>query len=84
MLEKAKSGNIDALTIPEIKVILDVNERLGRKQLQLNREGLDKAGKVPNADPALLGLYSVDDPTTYQPKKKAGGTGNPLVDKYLE
>lgn len=70
LLEKAASGEIDSLTGAELKVILDVSDRLARKQHALHGQMLDRLKANPNYN-ELAPFYDVPG----LPEAKGGATG---------
>lgn len=79
-LEKARSGNIDALTVAEIRTIVQVNDRLARTRIRLNRDFVQRASKLPGAPPGFVEMFNVDEPPARQtrqaaPQQPASGGG---------
>lgn len=75
LIERAASGNIEDLTIPEIKTLVEVTDRLARKGYEIHQGNLKTLRDKPDyAD--LADFYSVPDlPAPYQSKKKIEGKG---------
>ena len=50
LLQKASAGEINDLTVPEIKVVLDVTERLGKRQYNLHKQFLKNMQDNPSVN----------------------------------
>jgi hypothetical protein len=66
LLAKAASGDIDSMTVPEIRTITDVAESAARSAIQRNSQNVAKARKQPGVD-NLVDFYDVAMPAPYQP-----------------
>lgn len=58
LLQKAESGDIDSMTIPELKSFVDLSERLAKLQYGLHTHNLDVMRKRPDLQ-NLLPFYEV-------------------------
>jgi len=72
LLERARSGDIDRLSIGEIRTILDIIERTQRYWLQENRSIVEKLKSQGGATDAIPFL-EVDEPPQYGAAKGDGG-----------
>ena len=72
LLERARSGDIDRLSIGEIRTILDISERTQRYWLQENRSIVEKLKSQGGATDAIPFL-EVDEPPQYGAAKGDGG-----------
>lgn len=73
LLAKASSGEIDSMTVGEIKAITDVADRNARISIRLNKTNVDKARKAAPHNSDLVDFYNVDEPAPYAPKPKQSG-----------
>jgi hypothetical protein len=73
LLEKAASGNIDDMTVEEIRAVVNVNKRLAQKQLSNHGELI---GKLKSRD-ATSGIADLFDVPTNNPVR----TYNPVTGK---
>lgn len=75
LIEKASSGDIDSLTVPEIRSLVDVTDRLARKAYGLHGRNIEALKGNPEYA-GLLPFYSVPDlpppPKAKDPAPKAG------------
>lgn len=71
LLQKATSGDIDSMTVPEIRAITDVADRAARMAIRTNKGYVDKARKVPGSG-SMPDFYNVDEPPPYSPAKTSG------------
>lgn len=70
LLEKAEAGNIDDLTIPEIRTIAQIADKAGRLKIkQFNELGAGLAN-TPEYEP-LRQFFNVPEPTPYAPARRA-------------
>lgn len=72
LLERAVSGDLDNLTIPEIRTITDVAERSARAAIKANKSNVDRARAVPGSG-NVVDFYNVDEPAPYKPAAKKSG-----------
>lgn len=72
LLQKATSGDIDSMTVPEIKAIADVADRAARVSIRANKANVDKARKVAGSDSSIVDFYNVDEPPAYSTAAPAG------------
>lgn len=61
LLERAVSGDLDRLTIPEIRTITDVAERAAKAAIAANRSNVERARAVPGSG-NVVDFYNVDEP----------------------
>lgn len=80
LLERAASGSIDDLTMPEMKVILDVSDRLARKQYEIHQGNLKNITGNPDYK-ALAPFYGVPEMPAATPPA-AGTNIDALRNKY--
>ena len=79
LLERAASGNIDDMTMSEIRTVVGVNKRLAERQIQLHNQLIDKTKANPATAP-IANFFEL--PAQQQPQ--GGGTmrfdsqGNPV------
>lgn len=66
LLERAVSGDIDNLSIPEIITITDAAERLARASIKSNAAAVERARRVPSAG-NMPDFFAVEEPPPYQP-----------------
>jgi hypothetical protein len=71
LLAKATSGDIDSMTVPEIRAIADVADRAARMAIRTNKGYVDKARKVPGSG-SMPDFYNVDEPPPYSQAKTSG------------
>ncbi len=71
LLAKAASGDVDSLTVPELKTLLDVTERIATRQYAQHQTMLDKMRANPNLKD-LAPFYEVP-PLPSAPPPSAGG-----------
>lgn len=65
LLQKAETGNIEDLTIPEIRALADVADRAARLTIRQNRENVEKIKTDPDTGP--IGRFlEVPEPPPYQ------------------
>lgn len=79
LLERAVSGDIDNLSLPEIRTVTDVAERAARAAIKANQENVQRARQVPGAGP-VLDFFAVPEPAN---APQAGAGIDDLVNKYL-
>jgi hypothetical protein len=62
--EKARSGNIDSLTIPELNAVLTGNQKINRAVIARHKERSEKfKTALKSGDPAdVIGIFDVDEP----------------------
>ena len=79
LLERASSGNIDDMTMSEIRTVVAVNKRLAERQIQIHNQLIDKTKANPATAP-IANFFEL--PVQQQPQ--GGGTmrfdaqGNPV------
>lgn len=61
LLEKAVSSSIDKLTIPELKVILDVADRAAYLNINQHKTNMQKARAIPGST-AIIDFFDVPSP----------------------
>lgn len=72
LLERAVSGDLDNITIPEIRTITDVAERAARAAIKANAGNVARARNVPGSG-NVVDFYDVPEPPAYAPQKAGGG-----------
>ena len=72
LLAKAASGDIDSMTVPEIRAITDVADRLARASIQQNRKNVERARAVPGSG-NVVDFFDVQEPAAYAPAAKGSG-----------
>ena len=63
LLEKAASGDIDSLSVPEISTIIDVAERAAKIEIKINNENVQRARNIPGSGD-IVNFYYVSEPPT--------------------
>lgn len=81
LLEKAKAGSID-LTVPEIKALVNVNERLSRSAIQRHMRLVGELSKNPDYKQAIP-FYSVEEPPAYTSSGSSGPVVGAIEDGYI-
>lgn len=72
LLQKAASGDIDNMSVPEIRVIANIADRAARLDIQRNLDNVNRARDVPGSS-NVVDFYNVDMPPAYAaPRKKSG------------
>jgi hypothetical protein len=71
LLERAVSGDIDNLSIPEIRTVINTAERAARASIKTNRENVNRARQVPGSG-SVVDFFDVPDP----PAPAAAPAGN--------
>jgi hypothetical protein len=74
LLERAVSGDIDNLSLPEIGTIVGVAERGAKNEIKINSENVNRARAIPGSGD-IVNFYSVSEPSdalpaAQQPKAK--------------
>lgn len=77
LLERAVSGDIDSLSIPEIRTITDVADRAARASIKANAENVNRARNIPGAGP-VLDFFAVPEPAL----PAQSGAVDDLLKKY--
>jgi hypothetical protein len=62
LLQKATSGEIDSMTVPEIRAVTNVADRAARFSIQQNKQNVDKARKAAPGNQDLVDFYTVEEP----------------------
>jgi hypothetical protein len=70
LLLKASSGDIDSMSVPEIRAITDVADRAARIAIKQNEVNVNRARNVPGSN-NVVDFYTVPMPPAYQPPKAA-------------
>lgn len=69
LLERARAGNIDEMSVGEIRKVVEINNRISGLVLQQHNKTLAAAAKAAGPDAgAFIDLYKVDAPAPYAPK----------------
>jgi len=74
LIEKASSGDIASMTVPEIRTLVDVSDRLARKSYALHEKNLNTLRKGPHKE--LVPYYEVPPlpaPINTNPPKAGSG-----------
>lgn len=79
-LQKAETGDINDLSLPEIKAIADVADKAARFEIQRNSANVAKLRNNPKADKALVDFMDVEEPPAYQSKAPQPQTVTDLPD----
>lgn len=82
IIRRAASGNIDALTGPEIRQLAAVMEKTARFKIASHRNNLTGLRSMPGAE-TLLPFYNVDEPPPYRGQQpQQSGSQAPRVRRY--
>lgn len=66
LLQKAASGDIDSLTVGEMRIMATTADKLARQQIKQNSDLVEKARKVAPDAADMLDFYNVAEPPSYQ------------------
>lgn len=81
LLQKAESGEIDNMTLPELKAFVDTTERLSRKQYEMHQQKLG----VMNQREDLKGVapfYAVPEMPVFKPPERRASDKTPKAVKF--
>lgn len=65
IIRRAASGDIDSLTGPEIKLLANTMDKIGRAKISQHRRNVEGLRSVPGAE-VLLPFYQLEEPPMYQ------------------
>lgn len=72
IIKRAAAGDINDLTGPEMRLLADTMEKIGRFKLKNHQNNVQALGKMPGAA-ALMPFYQIEAPPEYQaPASKQG------------
>lgn len=78
LLQRATAGDIDSMTVPEIRSITQVAERAARATIRAGQDAVARAKQVPGGE-NMAGFYEVQEPPPYKPQTSV----DDLLNKYL-
>lgn len=67
IIRRAASGDIDTMTVPELRTLTTVLDKTARQKIQINRANVNRLAQNPNAAP-LVDYMKVDEPAPYVPQ----------------
>lgn len=70
IIARAASGKIEELTAPEIRLLADSLEKVGRAKIRAHKKNVSGLKGMPGAAP-LMPFYDVDEPPEYAPQQPA-------------
>jgi hypothetical protein len=75
IIRRAASGSVDALTAPEIRLLADSLEKVGRNKIRAHQRNLQGLKSIEGSGP-LVPMLEMQEPELYQsPASSAGGNG---------
>ncbi len=82
IIRRAASGDIDSMTVPELRVLTDTLDKTARFKIKANAANVAKVKTNP-ASASLADFMDVPEPPAYVPKRRASDKTNP-VDEALK
>lgn len=70
IIKRASAGDIDTMTVPELRTLMDVLDRSARNTIAGNRKNVDKLRGQPGAA-SIVEFMDVQEPPPYQPQRRA-------------
>ncbi len=82
IIRRASSGDIDGMTLPELRTLTDVLDKTARYKIKTNAANVQRLRSNPNAA-SMVDFMNVDEPPPYvppQPKRRASDNSPAPVD----
>lgn len=80
IIRRAASGDIDGMTGPELRTLMNSLERTARSKIATNRSNVERLNTNPNAR-SFSDFMSVPEPPAYQSRQPAPAAGGGLVEE---
>ncbi len=66
ILKRAESGEIDNMTVPELRQLAQVMEKTARTKIRLHQANVQRLSAMPDAAP-IIPFYQIEEPPAYSP-----------------
>jgi hypothetical protein len=87
IIRRAALGQIDDMTVPEMRTLINVIDRSARSSIRTHRNNVDQLRQQPGAGPVLPFLDAIQEPAPRVPRAAGGSSAQPggidaLLNKY--
>jgi hypothetical protein len=77
IIRRAALGQIDDMTVPEMRTLIGVIDRSARSSIRTHRANVDQLRTQPGATPILPFLDSIQEPAPRAAAPAVGGSSSP-------